>query len=217
MTAVAEQTLPEARAPEQTGAAADQTRRCLVTGALLPKEDLIRFVLDPDHHVVPDLAGNLPGRGLWVTASAQAITEAVRKNLFAKAAKDQAKVSADLLERTVQLMRRRVLDLIGLARSAGIATLGQPQVEAALKARRVAFLCLADDAGAEPGHSTGVPSCRFLTRSELGAALGYEQIVYVGFAAHGLTQKLTLEAGRLASLLALSTTNTTPIGKSRND
>ena len=46
----------------------DNERRCLVTGAVLPKADLIRFVVGPDDSIVPDLAQNLPGRGLWVTA-----------------------------------------------------------------------------------------------------------------------------------------------------
>lgn len=193
MTAVAEQTLPE-----ETVATADQTRRCIVTGNLLPKTGLIRFVLDPEQRVVPDLAGNLPGRGLWVTSSRAAVAEAVHKKLFAKAAKGTAAASPDLPDLTARLLRRRILDLIGLSKSAGIATLGQPQVEAALKARRVALLFLADDAGAEPGYSAGVPCCRLLTRDELGPALGYEQIVYAGFTAHTLTDKLAVEAERLA-------------------
>ena len=43
-------------------------RRCLATGAVRPKAALIRFVLGPEGRIVPDVAGNLPGRGLWLTA-----------------------------------------------------------------------------------------------------------------------------------------------------
>ena len=40
-------------------------RRCLVTRERLPKEAMIRFVLGPGRELVPDLAGKLPGRGMW--------------------------------------------------------------------------------------------------------------------------------------------------------
>ena len=43
-------------------------RRCIVTRETGPKAGLIRFVIGPDGEVTPDLAGKLPGRGLWVAA-----------------------------------------------------------------------------------------------------------------------------------------------------
>ena len=62
-----------ARRPEQGVTRGGRTkdrdgpeRRCIVTRATGPKEGLIRFVLGPDDEVVPDLAGKLPGRGIWV-------------------------------------------------------------------------------------------------------------------------------------------------------
>jgi uncharacterized protein len=44
-------------------------RRCIVTRERLPKERMIRFVVAPDRRIVPDLAGRLPGRGIWLSAS----------------------------------------------------------------------------------------------------------------------------------------------------
>ena len=38
-------------------------RRCIVTGQVLPVEQLIRFVVGPDGVVVPDIEARLPGRG----------------------------------------------------------------------------------------------------------------------------------------------------------
>jgi hypothetical protein len=43
-----------------------QERKCLVTGARLEPDQLIRFVKGPDGRVVPDVAAKLPGRGAWV-------------------------------------------------------------------------------------------------------------------------------------------------------
>ncbi|MFZ3034661.1 MAG: DUF448 domain-containing protein, partial [Parvibaculum sp.] len=73
--------------------ASREERRCIVSGEVGPREALIRFVIGPDDLVVPDLAERLPGRGLWVTASREAVETAVRKGLFAKAARTKAMAS----------------------------------------------------------------------------------------------------------------------------
>src|ERR1700728_1461718 len=56
---------PEEEAQEETG----PLRRCVVTRERLPKERLIRFVVGPDRALVPDLNADLPGRGMWLSAS----------------------------------------------------------------------------------------------------------------------------------------------------
>jgi len=194
--------------PDRTERARDSERKCLVTGDVRPKTKLIRFVASPDHSITPDLAQNLPGRGLWVTAEREPIQTAARKNLFAKAAKTSVTADPDLADQTAQLMRKRCLEFLGLARRAGIAVLGQPQVEAALKAGKISLLLLANDAsqmsaiGCQKSekfcHLTSV--FRLLTRDELGAALGHDQIVYAGLKAHPLTAKLTAELARLEKI-----------------
>ena len=62
-------------------------RRCIVTREVLPKELLVRFVVGPAGDAIPDIAGELPGRGLWVKAERPVLASAVAKNLFAKAAR----------------------------------------------------------------------------------------------------------------------------------
>jgi uncharacterized protein len=196
------QALPLAR-KDQPAAAAAHSRRCLATGAMRPKDELIRFVIAPDRSIVPDLAHNLPGRGLWVTAERDAIETAARKNLFAKAAGVSAKADKGLAETVAYLLKKQCLDLLGLARSAGIAVLGQPQVEAALKAGKLALLLIADDAAANgvgKVSSVTIPTVRCFTRAELGAALGYDQSVYAGLKSHGLTQKLQLKLAGLEKI-----------------
>ena len=61
-------------------------RRCIATGEVLPEARLIRFVLDPDGSIVPDIAAKLPGRGYWVSAERAAIERAATRRLFAKVA-----------------------------------------------------------------------------------------------------------------------------------
>ena len=180
-----------------TAAASEHERRCLVTGEMRPKEDLVRFVVSPDNDIVPDLAANLPGRGLWVTATREAIETAARKNLFSKAAKAKVTVDPDLADTVTRLLRKRCLDWLGLARSAGIAILSQPQVESALKSGIVDLLFVADDAaanGLEKINSASISTTRCFTRDELGLALGHEQIVYAGLKNHRSYTKIARRA-----------------------
>ena len=68
----------------RTGEDTLRERRCIVTGEVLPDAKLVRFVADPDGNVVPDVAAELPGRGMWVNATREAVKTAVARNLFAK-------------------------------------------------------------------------------------------------------------------------------------
>jgi predicted RNA-binding protein YlxR (DUF448 family) len=183
----------------QTDATPELGRRCLASGEIKPKDDLIRFVVAPGQVMVPDLAGNLPGRGFWVSADREAIDTAARKNLFAKAAKDKIKTDPKLADCVADLLRKRCLEWIGLSRSAGIAVLGQPQVEAALKSNKIDLLLLAEDAAINGLEKMGtkIDSARSFTRNELGKALGHDQIVYAGLKSHSITAKLR---GMLAHL-----------------
>jgi predicted RNA-binding protein YlxR (DUF448 family) len=190
-------------APEERSSSAHaHERRCLVTGETLPKDELIRFAAGPDNSVVPDLAQNLPGRGLWVKAEREAIDTAARKNLFAKAAKSSVKADPELAGLVEQLLHKRCLAFMGLARGAGLAVLGQPQVEAALKAGKLDMLLLAPDAGSTPSHTRSIIEIRRFTRDELGAAFGHDQIVYAGLKQHSLTEKLKQELARLEKIAA---------------
>src|SRR5258708_16829920 len=69
---------------------AARERRDIVSGEILPDNRLLRFVAGPDGSVVPDVTAKLPGRGLWVEASKDAVNKAVEKKLFARAAKRPA-------------------------------------------------------------------------------------------------------------------------------
>ncbi len=66
-------------------------RRCIVTGEILPEARHLRFVLSPDGEIVPDVEAKLPGRGIWVGAGRAAITDAIAKRLFARAARHRSR------------------------------------------------------------------------------------------------------------------------------
>lgn len=124
-------------------------RRCLVSGAVLGKEALLRFVVGPDGSLVPDLDERLPGRGLWLTAGRDIVAAACARNVFARAARQAVQVPDDLPGRVETLLRRRCLDLLGLARQAGDAVCGLEKVSAWVAGGDVGTLLLAADAGAD--------------------------------------------------------------------
>src|SRR5262245_22238183 len=95
-------------------------RFCAATRTVKPVDDMIRFVLGPDG-LVPDLKRKLPGRGIWITATKSALTEAVTRKVFAKGFKRDIKVAPDLPELTERLLVRAALDALAIAGKAGLA------------------------------------------------------------------------------------------------
>ena len=86
---------------------------------------MIRFVLGPDRELVPDLAGKLPGRGMWLSAKADVLERAVKRGAFSKAARGNVHLPPDLRARIEDGLRRRIRDLVGMARRSGQAVCGR--------------------------------------------------------------------------------------------
>ncbi|HUI17212.1 MAG TPA: RNA-binding protein [Alphaproteobacteria bacterium] len=183
-------------------------RRCIVSHECLPKERLIRFVVDPQGTLLPDLEQHLPGRGLWLQARRDVVETACARGSFAKAARGAVKVPPALAESIEALLRRRCLDIIGLARRAGQLAAGAVQVRAWLDEGRAAVLVEAIDGAAGGrakllGSGGRLPLVALFTARELGAALGREQVVHVTLGPGALARRLLAEASRLAGFAAV--------------
>ena len=101
-----------------------ENRKCIVCGEVKEKELLLRFTLAPDNQVVPDFKKKLPGKGIYVSVSKTALQKAVEKNLFAKAVKKNAKVSAELVQTVENILRKKGLESMCLANYAGVFVTG---------------------------------------------------------------------------------------------
>lgn len=183
-------------------------RRCIVTRLVLPKERLVRFVLSPDGALIPDLEERLPGRGLWLQARRNVVETACAKSSFAKAAHQTVKVPDQLADRIEALLKRRCLDLIGLARRAGQVASGFEQVRASLREGRAAVLIVAVDGaeggrGKTAGFARELPLIELFTAAEIGAALGRERTVHVALARGALAKRLVVEGMRLAGFTSV--------------
>ena len=179
-----------------------RTRRCIGTRGARPAAASIRFVLGPDRSLVPDLAGRLPGRGMWVGADRATLASALARNQFAKAARGPVQAPADLVEQVERMLVHRCLDRVGLARRAGELVVGFDQVLDWLRRGRCALVLVASDAAAEGRRritvaAGRVPVIAAFDRQELGGALGRAEAVHAGLAASGNTRRLLAELGRL--------------------
>lgn len=184
-----------------------RTRRCIVTGDVLPDSALIRFVAGPDGAIVPDLAGKLPGRGLWVSARRDILEKAIAKKAFARAQRGPVTVGADLAKRVETVLIRRMTGDLGLARRTGALVLGFDNVVRALDGRNKPALLVEASDGAPDGRRKLLSAARSrglkiavldcLTRAELGLALGRENVIHAALTPGVFAQRLQFEAGRL--------------------
>jgi predicted RNA-binding protein YlxR (DUF448 family) len=191
-------------------------RRCIVTGEVLPREGMIRFVVRPTEaggkgELVPDLEGRLPGRGLWITSRRDIVERAVAKNAFARSAQGPVSVAADLADRIEALLARRCIDHLGLARRAGQAVAGFEQVKAWLDRGRAGALVEASDGAADGqrkvvAKAAGLPVFRVLAGAELGSAFGRDWIGHVALAPGRIAEGFGREANRLAGFRAAAGT-----------
>jgi predicted RNA-binding protein YlxR (DUF448 family) len=173
-------------------------RMCVVTRSVRPIDELIRFVASPSGEPVPDLKRNLPGRGLWVTASHKAVAEAGKRNLFAKGFKKNIKAPATLAQDTEKLLVRSVTDALAMAAKAGQIVSGFSKVEEALKQHQARALIHASDGAADgirkldavlrqntenDDESRRLPILNVLTSDELDLALGRSNVIHAALLA----------------------------------
>jgi predicted RNA-binding protein YlxR (DUF448 family) len=182
----------------------DPERRCIVSGEVQPKAGLIRFVVGPDNAVVPDILGKLPGRGMWVTAE-RALLDKATKGQFARSAMQAVTVPDGLADEVERQLVRRVVDLVAMARKAGLAVCGFEKVKGWLAGgARVRVLLQASD-GSERGKTKlwtpeGARYFGCLTAGELGLAFGRQSVIHGALAAGGLGDRVVEEAAKLKGL-----------------
>jgi predicted RNA-binding protein YlxR (DUF448 family) len=189
------------RGGAKSARASEPERKCIATGDVGPKASLIRFVVGPDSQIVPDIAGKLPGRGIYVSATPQALDKAASKGLFARAAKQAVTVPEGLVADIERQLTRRVIELLSLARKSGKAVAGYEKVKDFLYRDDAKVLMQASD-GSERGK-TKLSTPHFghyigwLTADELGQAFGRSTVIHGALASGGLTQRVVEEANRL--------------------
>jgi predicted RNA-binding protein YlxR (DUF448 family) len=169
-------------------------RMCVATRTVRPVADMIRFVIGPDGEAVPDLKRKLPGRGVWVTATQDALSDAVKRKALARGFKQEVRLPADLVARTGELLERAALDALAMAGKAGLVATGFTRVEAALAREKVVALLHAAEAAADGVRKLDAALRRrlehdpivtigILTSAQLDLAFGRPNVVHAALLA----------------------------------
>jgi predicted RNA-binding protein YlxR (DUF448 family) len=166
-------------------------RTCIVTRQVRAPADMIRFVLGPDGTVVPDLRCRLPGRGVWVTAKAGMVDQAVRRRLFSRGLKTDAKASPTLAAEIEAALRADLRGALALANKAGAVTTGFTKVESAIAKGGIVALIHAQDAAPDGRRKlanalrkqagdtiSAIPIIDQLSSDELDMALGRVHVIH---------------------------------------
>ena len=177
---------------------ADSFRTCIASGQRKLKIEMLRFVIGPDDCAVPDLDEKLPGRGLWLIPEREFIDAACVQNLFAKKARCHVISKFDLAQRVEELLVRRCIELLQLARRSCVLTAGSDEVRRRLLLGAKGLLVLAADC-APKNFSKITNMARHLsvrsslTGRELGTVLGRERVVNAFVEEGGLANRLALK------------------------
>jgi ribosomal protein L7Ae-like RNA K-turn-binding protein len=140
------------------------------------------------------------------------VETAARKGLFSRAAKAKLAASPELAAQVEALLKRRLLAGLGLARRAGDLTSGFEKVSAAISSGKTAWLVEASD-GAADGRRKLKALARKQSRtpgvvgvfsaSELGLALGLENVIHTAFLAGRAADHWALDVQRLSGFCPL--------------
>lgn len=187
--------------PRGLGSArAPLSRLCLATRAVTPVTDMLRFVVGPDGHIVPDLARKLPGRGAWVRATRADLETALKRKAFGRAFKGKGAPTPDLVALVDTLLEKDARSSLSLANKAGRVVTGAIKVESALASGSASVLLHAADARpdgvrkldalARQAAGAGRPAVNIvncLPGVDLDLALGRSNVVHAALLAHPTT------------------------------
>jgi len=172
-------------------------RTCVVTRAVKPVDELIRFVIAPDGAVIADLKRRLPGRGVWVTATRAAVDEAVKRKGFSRGFKREARAAADLAQEVERQLERAALDALGIVQKAGRVSAGFAKTEGAIADQPVTAVLQASDASRDGArkiaaaiarrladeNTNEIPLIAAFTTAQLDLALGRSNVVHAALLA----------------------------------
>ncbi|MGH6673850.1 MAG: RNA-binding protein [Xanthobacteraceae bacterium] len=185
----------------------ERERLCVATRMVRPVGDLIRFVVGPDGDAIPDIKCKLPGRGVWVTGTHDAIENAIKHNCFARGFKRAIRLSADLAGKTERLLQQSALDALAMAAKAGRVGAGFAKTATLLeRGEAVALIHAADGSSEGLGKLAAIirrrgngiiPVIEFLTSAQLDLALSRPNVVHAALLAGSASDAFLSRSRRL--------------------
>ena len=159
-------------------------RYCPVARQSKPRQQMIRFVVAPTGHVIPDVKSCLAGAGNMVVLPASCHYSSHQKTAFFAQFRNNVQVDPMLPHHVEDLLVKSCFEKLSLARRAGQGVGGFEKVSKTAKKTLPALRLLARDAadnGAEKMQAILpiVPVYMLLKKDELGQAFGRPELVHV--------------------------------------
>ena len=179
-------------------------RQCLITRDLLPKEEMLRFVVAPFGRIVLDLNCKLEGRGFWVKADRESMQKALETNVFAKSMKKKYPLDFDL-DFVIARLREHLLSMLSLANKAGVVVTGLDNVKEALVAREVSVVIIAKDSsqGSEKklqSYLSEIETVRIFNDEELGGVFSRDSVMFIALKNSKISHVFRQEALKIEKL-----------------
>ena len=213
---------------EPLGSAASEApeRRCILTGDLGSRDDLLRLAISPDGLVLPDALARAPGRGAWIGVSRAELEKALAKgklkSALARAFKGAAlTIPDDLPQRAEAALLRAFTERLGLEMKSGKLLLGSDRIAENARMGKVTWLAHARDAG-EDGSRKLDQAWRVgrdlegsreagltlpLDRAALSVALGRDNVVHLALTDPGSAARVEVPLRRLLRYLGQGEAN----------
>ncbi len=222
-------TLGSPKTEADVSSAKGSERRCVLTGNIGARDELVRLAVSPDGDVHPDALAKAPGRGAWIGVSktelAAAIDNGRLKGALARAFKIGGKtgglnVPEDLPTRTESALKKAVLDRLGLEMRSGRLILGSDRIANEARMGAVAALYHAEDAkedgrrkldqawrvGLDEEGSGRTGERLPLDREALSVALGRENVVHLALADAKSAERVAIPLQRLLNFMGAAPT-----------
>jgi predicted RNA-binding protein YlxR (DUF448 family) len=171
---------------------------------------MLRFALDPDGSVVPDIRRELPGRGVWTELSFKAVSRAAAKQVFSRAFRAKAEAPASLAEAVAALLERDALQSLSIANKAGLVVAGAFKVDSAIEAGDVVAVIQASDGAADGAakrvqalraklgpEADGVVRVDIFSSRQLDLALGRANVIHAALKHGAASSAFLARADRL--------------------
>ena len=209
--------------PDTAGAAGSgdgPERRCVLTGRIASRDDLVRLAISPEGQVLPDALARAPGRGAWIGVDRDELETALAtgklKGALARAFKGAPlTIPGDLPALTENALRKAFLDRLGLEMRSGRLILGSDRIANEARSGGVAALYHAADASedgtrkldqawrvGQDAEGSGHCGIRLpLDRAALSVALGRDNVVHLALADARSAERVAAPLKRLLTFL----------------
>ena len=156
--------------------------KCALSGEILDREKLIKFVISPDNDLIADIFDKIDVSGIFIKAEKKSVKKAIEEGLFAKLFNKDIKISNDIVEQIEKGLKTQISGMISLANKSGNLIRGFDKIKMAVKKNKIEFMISAKDgskAGKDKIKTNEIKQFEIFIIDELNRILAKENVVHI--------------------------------------